>query len=689
MSFLVFFLQSLTLLTARVDWINDLVEVPVFAQLEPYRYLPEARLYIDDKWIENAYVIYERNGVEWTFISTVNTSYVRRYSIKYEAKFPNHNVSSIHTIVFDVVDKVPPEIISIPEKRIAIGEKLPDFQQGVLVKDNYYATELMKIYVDTTRILIQKVGVYVVTYTVTDPSGNSTIREVNFEIVDLIAPVITQTKEIILNVGSAFDYKLFFTTKDNVDLVLNVWVDLGSVDFHALGVYPITLYAKDLSHNIASFDTSITIKDLVAPEIHLKTKPPAIPVFTVIDRILLESYVLYVTDNVDTISTRDLIITHEIESHVLGTYKVYYQLTDSSGNQTMKSILIEVSDLEKPVIKLIEPLVFDVFSPMPFWNLYFEFSDNFTSEDQLIYKITTSPQLHTVGKYPITVELTDSSKNKTIYQGYVEVIDRIPPEITQLNDIIITTFERKDIKHYFAFSDQYDKASQLIYSLDDHDVLYDKIGIYTAKVMVKDLSHNQTVLEVDIMVIDMFEPILELKQVNYTHWIGSEAPSLISFIKEVRDNYDDLSLEDVIVLTDMSWERLGKYQVIYQLSDHSMNQTEVILTILIDDNIPPTITFSDLSITLGDQVNLMEGVKIEDNVNIDNITFFPKQPSFDNPGTYIITYIVRDTRGNYVIQERTITVYPSSNDIKILSYLPVAILTLICLSAFYILYKKG
>ncbi|HAX02809.1 MAG: hypothetical protein A2Y45_05205 [Tenericutes bacterium GWC2_34_14] len=689
MSFLLFLLQSIPILLSRVEWINDIVEVPVYSELEPYRYIPEARLYIDDVWMKNALVVYERNGVEWTFISTVNTSHVRRYSIKYEAKFVDYYITSVHTIVFDVVDLISPEIIFIPEKQIAYGEKLPDFTQGVVLTDNYYDPLDLNVFIDTSCINQSAVGIYDVTYHISDPSGNQVSQTVLFQIKDVKAPTITPLKEVVINVGQTFDWKTFFKIIDDVDHVLRIDLDLSGANLLAIGSYQGSITSTDLSGNQAIQLFQIEVKDLEPPKLMMRITWPDIMVHTEISREHLESYVLSVTDNYDVLEISDLNIRHEIDSNLLGTYPIYYEIKDRSGNAKSLTIHVNVIDSLKPTITLINPLIFDVFSPTPFLQMFFKFEDNYTPDDELIYKITAAPNMNKIGLYPITIEVTDSSKNKRIYQGYIEVVDRIPPEVIQINEIIITDFEKKDVHFFFTYEDQYDEVDDLRFMLMDEMVNYEVIGSYDAYVKVTDTSGNECLVNVIVMIIDIEEPELILKQTSYQHLIGAERPNLESFVDTASDNYDDLGIGDVMITHDIDWETLGVYLVQYELMDQSMNRKTVEFKIIIDDRTPPVITASDLSYSEGDLINLMEGVEVTDNVGVSGITFFPSNLDLNEPGTYIITYIARDFRGNYVMYDRLVTIYPKSDSINVVSYLPVGILTIICGAVFYILYKKG
>lgn len=689
MSFFLYLLQIMTILTARVEWIHDWISVPVFSNIEQYRYLPEAKLYIDDYWVVGAKVEYERNGVEWTFISTVNTNQVRRYQIKYRAYFPDYHEASIRIITFDVVDEVSPTILSLPEKRMNIGEKLPDFKEGVVVSDNYYQSDVITISVDTSKVMTSVVGYYPVIYHISDPSGNTISREVMFQVIDPLPPVITFNKAIKINVYQTFAWQSFISIKDNVDLVLTIEVEDKDVHYDQIGVYQASIIATDRSGNQTVETFMIEVLDLEAPLLKLKSKPPNLVVYQPIDRMLLESYIIEIGDNHDQLNMSDVKITHDIETDVLGTYTIYYELSDDSGNMVHMSLLIKVVDDVKPVITIITPFVFEVYSPDPLFLGHIEFTDNFTPRDSLVYKITSSPKMNTVGRYPISIEVSDTSGNKAIYQDYIHIVDTIPPTIKQLNDIVITSFEKKDLTHYFSISDQYDKNDDILLELHDQNVIYDVIGSYEATMIARDKSNNEFRYFFEIMVIDMIEPFLEIKQDYYVHDLGKPEIDLYSFIDIAYDNYDSLSISDVNIIHDINWDVMGKYVITYTLSDQSMNKTEVYLTMIIDDRTPPELFMQDLIIEQGSTFSLTEGLEASDNNGTPQVHTFPETISTHEAGTYIITYIAVDTRGNYVIADRKITIMPIEQSYTITSFIPMAILLVAGCSILYILYKKG
>lgn len=688
MSFFLFLLQSITILTARVEWINDWIKVPLHEPIESYRYLPEARIYVNDLIVIGAKVTYERNGVEWTFISTVNTSHVRTYGIRYRAYFPDYNITSTHTITFDVVDVIPPEFVDIPEKTMIIGDKLPNLKEGVVVKDNYYSDQKLIITMDTSLVVITRVGDYPITYRVFDPSGNETAKTVILKIIDPLPPLITLTKPLIIEVSQPFVWQNFMTIKDNVDTIIVVEIDDKNVHYHQIGNYELVIKATDRSGNQTIETLVLDIRDTTKPTITLKSKPPGITVYESITRTLLESYVISISDNYDHLSFTDLVIVHDIEENVLGIYSIYYELSDLSGNKTTVKLNVHVIDPIKPTITLTKALIFDVFSVEPFWIDHFSFSDNFTPTDKLTYKFTVSPKMNVIGKYPLTLEVVDSSLNKAIYQDYVVIIDRIPPIITQMNDIIITDFKGKDYRYFFEFYDEYDKLN-VTFFVDDSDVNYDVIGTYQAVAFVHDKQMNQTSIIFDIMIIDIVDPHLSLRVTVYQHAIDHTPIDLSSLIVSVDDNYDYLSIEDVFIEHNIIWTRCGRYEAIYTLYDHSNNKVQKTVIITIDDYIKPTIIFDDTVILQGAPFDPYEGVVASDNVGVDTIYVFPKNPLTDKPGTMIVTYIVMDERGNYTMHDRRITILPTEQKNDIQTYIPIVVITFIGLVLGYIVYKRG
>jgi hypothetical protein len=399
--------------------------------------------------------------------------------------------------------------------------------------------------------------------------------------------------------------------------------------------------------------------------------------------------VIAVSDNVDDLSLEDILIQHDIEIDTIGEYQVTYTLSDHSGNIVKTSLKIDVLDLEKPSITIVKPLVFEVGDKEPLWLDYIVYSDNYDMIDDLTFKLTESIDMDHVGFYIIKVEVTDKSRNKAIYQGYAEVVDMIPPMIKQLNDIIITGFEKKDMTSFFEAIDNYDKPEEIMLVFDDQHVDYETIGSYQAYLYATDRSDNVTEYLFDIIVIDIIEPELTLSKSYVSFEIGQKPLDLKSFVVTAQDNYDICSIDDVGIFNEPTWDHIGVYDIVYQLMDQSNNKTEVSLILVIDDVTPPSIFMDTLIIDSDDDIDLMKGVTTSDNVSVHHISIMPETLDVMQPGSYVITYIVYDERGNYTMQDRKVIIETKEQNIDLTQYIPVGILFLLGGLAIFLVYKKG
>ncbi|TNF08852.1 MAG: hypothetical protein EP317_02175 [Bacillota bacterium] len=688
MSFLLSIFQALAFVSSYVEWIHTHVVIPLKENVYDYIDLPEAKLYVDGNEVSDHMMFYERNGVQRTFLSTISTSYVRAYTIYYRVTFPTYNLSHTQAITFEIKDFEPPVITFLPNFRITLLQELPSFTEGIKISDNYDEVDDLKVYVNLTHIIKNRIGTYPVEYEVTDTSGNVTRGVSTIEIYDHLPPDVMLKKAIIILYGQTFVYTDFFTIRDNYDLVVDVDIDISLVDFTNIGTYPISLTAKDQSGNEQTFHFDLSIIDTTPPIITLKSQPEPIKVFQEITSELLLSYVLSVTDNYDTLTIFDVFVFHDIDSRRIGTYHIYYHLIDLSGNATEVILKIKVIDDTPPTLIIKEPFIFDVFSPIPhFFNLV-DYIDNYDDHVDISLKITVSPKMDVVGFYPIIIEISDLSKNVYIYRGYVEIIDQIPPVIAEIDQIVVTDFQKRAYYSYFDVSDQYTKDEDIEIIIDDSKVDYQKIGVYPITVYAYDLSQNEGVFQTELIILDISPPTITLKFETYIAQIDEPMVDLKSFILEIADNYQEVHLSDVLITHQIDISRMGVYHVVYSLSDASRNEVVAYLEYRIDDARKPQISFSELNIKQHNPFNPMEGVHIFEHSSKVKISCYPYTIDTNIPGTYDIIYIATDERGNATKLIRTISVLPNKEEIEMTSYLPVIAVIAIGASLVFYFYKK-
>lgn len=263
--------------------------------------------------------------VKTTTIGTVHLDKLGTYRVTYSAKYKKNSLKEVRTFI--VQDTLAPEIqlISSPEHYTSpVGTYEEEGYQAI---DNYDG--------DVTDRVIREEKEGIVTYTVTDSSGNTATKERKIIYKDVIPPTITLTggETYHFNAGKTFTDP-GFTAIDEVDgdITSKVTVE-GSVDGMTYGTYTLTYHVEDSSGNVCDVVRTVKVGDFVAPTISLSG--PA------------RSYVLVGTvysepgysasDNIDGDISSKVSISGSVDTSKMGRNTITYTVTDASGNTATAS----------------------------------------------------------------------------------------------------------------------------------------------------------------------------------------------------------------------------------------------------------------------------------------------------------------------------------------------------------------
>ncbi|MDD5182845.1 MAG: hypothetical protein PHU02_01585, partial [Bacilli bacterium] len=142
----------------------------------------------------------------------------------------------------------------------------------VTATDNYdldltNSIELINDVYPTSSTII---GIYPVTYKVSDSSNNITEFTMNINVRDNIAPVIEGNN--VIDIGNLEEFtieqiKETLTVTDDIDenIILEVYQDNYSLNQHKVGSYDVVFFAKDNSNNYAYFTVTINVVDSESP----------------------------------------------------------------------------------------------------------------------------------------------------------------------------------------------------------------------------------------------------------------------------------------------------------------------------------------------------------------------------------------------------------------------------------------
>ena len=271
-------------------------------------------------------------------------------------------------------DKVKPEITLLGNTTefIEVGDSYND--AGATAWDNVDGDITANI-VSSNNVDTAVAGTYQVTFDVSDQAGNKAARKTRTVVVsaDKTKPVIQLigADSMAIHVFTAFvDPGATATDNFDGDVTANIAVQ-NNIDTARVGTYDVIYSAYDNSNNAADAITRrVSVVDTVKPVIVVKGL--LTDTLKIGDKYIEDSAT--VTDNY--YQDVDLIISGNVNTNLVGTYSIFYDATDRSGNSAVqKERIIVVRDPQS--INNIEGLSFVNVFPNPasnVLNLQLEFS---------------------------------------------------------------------------------------------------------------------------------------------------------------------------------------------------------------------------------------------------------------------------------------------------------------------------
>ena len=346
------------------------------------------------------------------------------YTIHYNVKDASGNSAITKTrTVKVVVDNEDPTIalvggnmtIAVNDKKTCGRPGLSNemyVELGATANDNV-AGNLNSVIVISGMVDVKTTGTYVLTYSVSDASGNSASVQRTVEVIDTIAPIINFNGSNLIDLGKAWvDQTSICDNYDgNVTLVRTAGPK-GFPDSYKKGTYTVTYNATDAAGNVANTMVRVyTVGDNKAPIISLNSSD------TVIHDVNMpyNSIPPSATDNYDSDDDVSILSYGDVIVFVLGTYQEMFVAKDLSGNSDTAYRYVKVVDRIRPTISgddIYNPLYRD-FNPMSGLNL----NDNLNTDVELspnVEVVNSNVNIHVTGVYSISYIVTDLSGNVSL-----------------------------------------------------------------------------------------------------------------------------------------------------------------------------------------------------------------------------------------------------------------------------------
>lgn len=336
------------------------------------------------------------------------------------------------------------------------------------------------------------------------------------------------TTELVAFQSSTKDkiWQTSFTVPSNVDLGetrLRIGTSFGSHYNRPCG--------KNLIGEYHDYRVRI-IEDQTAPVITLTDGDVYLEVF---DTYIEPGYSAW-DDNDGNITNNVVVDMSELDNTILGSYNIYYSVSDQAGNSTTAVRIVHVIDTQEPAIELNGSDTITIEVHTAFIDQGVTISDNYWTNIEP--DIITNLDIHTTGTYQITYCATDGSGNGPVcVTRVVIVVNTTPPDVELIGGDtvfvdVLTNFNDPGI----IATDNYWSDESLDISISGTFENTNELGTYSRIYTVTDGDGNTTVITRIIIVVDRIPPVITLlgdRFMNVNQWSEFDDPWIV-----VSDNFD-------------------------------------------------------------------------------------------------------------------------------------------------------
>lgn len=260
-------------------------------------------------------------------------------------------------------------------------------------------------------------------------------------------------------------------------------------------------------------------------------------------------------------------------------------------------------------------------------------------------------KIDVVGTYQVTYKVTDKNNTTTTKTITVTVTENKKPVITAEDKKVIQYRELKELDGVSATDEEDGKVEVKV---KNSTVKLDTPGDYEITYQATDTYNQTTEKTIKVTVIKDEAPVINAEDKTITQGTKFEA------LKDVTaEDKEEGKIEKIeVVKNDVKEKEIGKYEVIYKAVDSYKNETLKTIYVTVVENQKPVINAEDKTIYLNEDFDELDGVTAEDpeDGKIEKIEVIQNDVKTDEVGKYKVIYRVKDTFGNVVEKEITVTV---------------------------------
>jgi outer membrane protein OmpA-like peptidoglycan-associated protein len=487
------------------------------------------------------------------------------------------------------------------------------------------------------------------------------------DLVDLTKPVITLlgSTTVSIELGTAYADDGATALDETDGDITGSMVTVSTVDVNTEGSYTVTYNVSDLAGNVADQITRVVevTPDVTKPVITLSGATP----------ISLELGTPYLdagataSDTVDGDISVGITTVNPVNSFIVGSYTVTYNVNDAAGNvadEVTRTVNI-TPDVTAPVITLTGSASVSFELGTPYSDAGSTATDNIDGNITGNIATVTNVDVNAVGDYTVTYNVNDAAGNPAVQ---ITRTVTVTPDVT-IPVITLTGSATVDVELGGTYSDAgataTDNTDGTITSniVTNNPVDVDSVGTYLVTYNVIDVAGNaaaQVTRTVNITP-DVTSPVITL---TGSATVDVELGGTYNDAGATAvDNVDGDLTGEISTVSTVDVNAVGSYTVTYNVSDAAGNPATQITRAV---NITPDMTKPVITLTGAASVNIERGDTYTDagataSDNIDGdisgniITVNPVDTNV--AAVYTVIYNVSDAATNAADQvSRTVNV---------------------------------
>ncbi len=319
-------------------------------------------------------------------------------------------------------------------------------------------------------------------------------------------------------------------------------------------------------------------------------------------------------------------------------------------------------------------------------------NDNVSATDnysKVTISFSENVDLSYPSRYKVDVFVVDEENNETKGYFYIDVYDDYKPIIyfnAPNNYLKLSRNSDINLKDYFTAIDELDgditdKIEYPIFNLNE-------LGKKEYDVSVTNSGGSRVTKKVVIEIIDDIKPeiVLTSDSITLNYLTDLDSINYLKYVLKIEDdmeiNYDNLKIS-----SDLE-NKVGIYHIYYEYSD-GVNSVTAILEARLISYKGPTIEVSNVTIKLGDYIDLYDYVIVSDDSDptvYQSLVIMDDDIKYNESGTYYATVYAINNSGVSTTKKIKLVIEDKSSNKALIIIISVGVILFIAFIVFLLLY---